>query len=86
MQRFGESGLIVPMQKLNKRTTAGPARNMINCGMAMSASARARDAAIDEVRMREIYEFTARTLNTARPSPFGALIVNTRTGERLVSA
>jgi tRNA(Arg) A34 adenosine deaminase TadA len=86
MQRFGESGLIVPMQKLNKRTTAGPARNMINCGMAMSASARARDAAIDEVRMREIYEFTARTLNTARPSPFGALIVNTRTGERLMRA
>jgi tRNA(Arg) A34 adenosine deaminase TadA len=86
MQRFGESGLIVPMQKLNKRTTAGPARNMINCGMAMSASARARDAAIDEVRMREIYEFTARTLKTARPSPFGALIVNTRTGERLMRA
>jgi tRNA(Arg) A34 adenosine deaminase TadA len=86
MQGFGESGLIVPMQKLNKRTTAGPARNMINCGMAMSASARARDAAIDEVRMREIYEFTARTLKTARPSPFGALIVNTRTGERLMRA
>src|ERR1700721_3916312 len=34
--------------------------------------------------MREIYEFTARTLNTARPSPFGALIVNTRTGETLM--
>jgi tRNA(Arg) A34 adenosine deaminase TadA len=74
------------MQKLNKRGTAGAARNMINCRMAMSASARARDAAMDEARMREIFEFTARTLKTARPSPFGALIVNTRTGERLMRA
>jgi tRNA(Arg) A34 adenosine deaminase TadA len=86
MRRFGESGLIVPMQKLNQGASAGAARNMINCGMAMSASAKARDAAMDEVRMREIFEFTARTLKTSRPSPFGALIVNTRTGERLMRA
>ena len=36
--------------------------------------------------MREIVEFTARSLKTARPVPFGALIVNTRTGERLMRA
>jgi tRNA(Arg) A34 adenosine deaminase TadA len=36
--------------------------------------------------MREIFEFTARSLKTARPVPFGALIVNTRTGERLMRA
>jgi tRNA(Arg) A34 adenosine deaminase TadA len=36
--------------------------------------------------MRELFEFTARTLRTARPVPFGALIVNTRTGERLMMA
>ena len=46
----------------------------------------ARAAALDEERMREIYEFTARSLNTSRPVPFGALIVNTRTGERLMRA
>jgi tRNA(Arg) A34 adenosine deaminase TadA len=74
------------MQKLNKGVAAGAARNVINCGMALSASARSRDAAMDEGRMREIYEFTARTLKTARPSPFGALIVNTKTGERLMRA
>jgi tRNA(adenine34) deaminase len=40
----------------------------------------------DEARMREIFEFTALSLKTARPVPFGALIVNTRTGERLMRA
>jgi tRNA(Arg) A34 adenosine deaminase TadA len=41
---------------------------------------------MDEGRMREIFEFTARSLKTARPVPFGALIVDTRTGERLMRA
>jgi len=36
--------------------------------------------------MRALYEFTARTLITKRPVPFGALIVNTRTGQRLMRA
>jgi hypothetical protein len=34
----------------------------------------------NELRMREIYEFTARTLKTRRPTPFGALIVESTTG------
>jgi tRNA(Arg) A34 adenosine deaminase TadA len=41
-------------------------------------------AKIDEDRMREVYEFTASTLKTTRPAPFGALIVNTKTGKRLM--
>jgi len=40
----------------------------------------------DETRMRDIVRFTARTLGTPRPSPFGALIVSTRTGEPLMHA
>jgi tRNA(adenine34) deaminase len=40
----------------------------------------------DEDRMRELFRFTARTLETAHPVPFGALIVNTRSGERLIRA
>jgi len=36
--------------------------------------------------MREIYRFTARTLQTKSPVPFGALIVDTRTGTRLMRA
>jgi tRNA(Arg) A34 adenosine deaminase TadA len=54
--------------------------------MAVAASGRTRVTALDEERMREIYTFTARTLKTPRPVPFGALIVNTRTGERLMRA
>jgi tRNA(adenine34) deaminase len=46
----------------------------------MSVSAR------DEERMRELVRFTARTLETAYPAPFGALIVRTKTGERLMRA
>lgn len=53
------------------------------------ASVRANSAGVtrtDEERMREVYEFTARTLKTSRPVPFGALIVNTKTGKRLMIA
>jgi tRNA(adenine34) deaminase len=74
------------MQKLNKGVAARAARIVINCGMALSASARSRITEMDEGRMHEIFEFTARSLKTARPVPFGALIVDTRTGERLMRA
>ena len=40
----------------------------------------------DEERLRELYRFTARTLETERPVPFGALVVNSRTGELLARA
>jgi len=43
-------------------------------------------AEADENRMREIVAFTARSLETAHPVPFGALIVRTRTGKRLMRA
>jgi tRNA(Arg) A34 adenosine deaminase TadA len=36
--------------------------------------------------MHALYRFTGRTLNTARPVPFGALIVDTRSGKKLVQA
>jgi len=42
--------------------------------------------ALDEERMREVFHFTARTLTTAHPAPFGALIVDTKTGQRLIRA
>lgn len=40
----------------------------------------------DQARMRALYRFTARTLKTSRPVPFGALIVETRTGKLLMRA
>jgi len=47
---------------------------------------RAGKRSLDEDRMREICQFTARTFQTARPVPYGALIVNTHSGKRLVRA
>jgi len=41
---------------------------------------------VDEERMRELVRFTARTLETDFPVPFGGLIVSTRTGEKLMMA
>src|SRR6266436_5226598 len=52
--------------------------------MASPAKIAASHMATDEERMREVFQFTARSLKTAHPVPFGALIVNTRTGETLM--
>src|SRR5713226_3757191 len=54
--------------------------------MVVAAAGRASVTSLDEERMLALYRFTARTLETARPVPFGALIVNTRSGERLMRA
>jgi tRNA(adenine34) deaminase len=54
--------------------------------MPAPAARRTGVSPLDEECMRELVHFTARTLNTARPAPFGALIVNTKTGERLMRA
>src|SRR6202166_1641075 len=59
---------------------------MLDYSMAAVAAVRASATPLDEERMRELYHFTARTLETGRPVPFGALIVNTRTGQRLMRA
>jgi tRNA(Arg) A34 adenosine deaminase TadA len=54
--------------------------------VAVGADIRAGTKTLDQERMRDLYLFTARTLETARPVPYGALIVNTQTGEPLVRA
>src|SRR5450756_116824 len=41
-------------------------------------------AALDAARMAEVVRFTAKTQATERPVPFGALIVETKTGKRLM--
>src|SRR3984957_17170065 len=43
-------------------------------------------SAIDSERMRSVAAFTAETLSTDHPVPFGADIVSTATGERLMRA
>jgi len=44
---------------------------------------RAKVRSLDQKRMRDLYLFTARTMETDHPVPYGALIVNTNSGERL---
>lgn len=43
-------------------------------------------SAMDRERMRSVAAFTAETLSTDQPVPFGAEIVNTATGEQLMRA
>jgi tRNA(Arg) A34 adenosine deaminase TadA len=59
---------------------------MLDYAMAAVAAVRASVTSLDEERMRQIYRFTARTLETSRPVPFGALIVDTHTGQCLMQA
>lgn len=59
---------------------------MLDCAMARGSAKLSAAARLDEERMRELVQFTARTMKTAHPVPFGALIVNSRTGQRLMRA
>jgi tRNA(Arg) A34 adenosine deaminase TadA len=45
-----------------------------------------KGVALDGARMRALALWTAKTLETASPVPFGAEIVDTKTGERLMRA
>src|ERR1700678_3837883 len=42
--------------------------------------------AVDEARLRALVKFTARSLDTPRPVPFGALIVDSQSGKTLMRA
>jgi tRNA(Arg) A34 adenosine deaminase TadA len=55
---------------------------------ALATHALAEDSvsAVDQERMRSVAAFTAETLSTDHPMPFGADIVSTATGERLMRA
>ena len=57
---------------------------MLDCAMASQRGKRTNAPDVDEARMREIFHFTAGTFDTPYPTPFGALIVNTKTGRRLI--
>jgi tRNA(Arg) A34 adenosine deaminase TadA len=59
---------------------------VLDCAMPATAARRVGVTAADEQWMRELVQFTARTMKTARPAPFGALIVHTKTGQRLMRA
>ena len=54
--------------------------------LATHALAADAGSAMDHERMRSVAAFTAETLSTDHPVPFGADIVSTATGERLMRA
>jgi len=54
--------------------------------MPASAKSRAGVTPLDEERMRDIHAFTARTMSTPHPAPFGALIVHSKSGKPLMRA
>jgi tRNA(Arg) A34 adenosine deaminase TadA len=69
-----------------KFSASGLPRFMLNCDMGAKKAGLTSVNSKDEERMAELVAFTAKTLETARPVPFGALIVNSKTGERLLRA
>jgi tRNA(adenine34) deaminase len=52
--------------------------------MGRTMGIQAERNALDTARMAEVVRFTARTLGTERPVPFGALIVETKSGKPLM--
>ena len=69
------------------RKPRGKAVGNANSKAIRESGSKARNAAArDGDRMRALALWTARTLETANPVPFGAEIVHTRTGERLIRA
>jgi tRNA(Arg) A34 adenosine deaminase TadA len=59
---------------------------MLEFRVARLKQARSTATLLDEARMRSLYRFTARTMKTSRPVPFGALIVHTKSGKPLMQA
>jgi tRNA(Arg) A34 adenosine deaminase TadA len=59
-------------------------QNDLNFPMSDQQSFAADTTAADEAHLRALVEYTARSFRTPRPVPFGALIVDSRSGETLV--
>jgi tRNA(Arg) A34 adenosine deaminase TadA len=71
------------MSVSRRRFLAGAA-SLSAGALTLDALAEEGVSAVDHERMRSLATFTAETLSTDHPMPFGADIVNTATGERLV--
>jgi tRNA(adenine34) deaminase len=57
---------------------------VVSAKPARSVRKPAAGPALDEQRMAAIAAFTARSMNTERPRPFGASIIHTKSGELLL--
>ena len=63
-----------------------PLCGVLACAMATPALTAMSVTPLDKELLSDLVRFTARTLETASPVPFGALIVDTRTGKQLLRA
>jgi tRNA(Arg) A34 adenosine deaminase TadA len=59
---------------------------MLDCLMGPSIASLPHQDTLDQTRMRALIRYTARTLETASPVPFGALIVDTLSGAHVMRA
>ena len=70
--------------------TTQPARdgceNDLNCRMSVETSPASDPTVADEAHLTALVKFTALSFKTPRPVPFGALIVDSKTGETLLRA
>jgi tRNA(Arg) A34 adenosine deaminase TadA len=74
--------------RFNRRNFLGQvSAAAVSTGLSAGHAFAAEDgSATDRERMRAVASFTAATLSTDHPMPFGADILNTATGERLMRA
>ncbi|HSZ15842.1 MAG TPA: nucleoside deaminase [Terracidiphilus sp.] len=59
---------------------------VVSSASSRAASKRRPDPDRDQERMQALIGFTARSMRTARPRPFGAAIVHSKTGKLLLAA
>jgi tRNA(Arg) A34 adenosine deaminase TadA len=59
---------------------------MLDCFMGASIASLPGQQELDKTRLRELIHFTAQTLDTPSPVPFGALIVDSRSGTTVMRA
>src|ERR1700761_859121 len=67
-------------------THARPAENDLNLPMNVETSPACHATAADEAHLKALVKFTALSFKTPRPVPFGALIVDSKSGEMLLRA
>ena len=78
---LGQSPLpeLAPPQHLRNKTCLNS-----TAPMAVSQNVRSAPLKTDEEHIADLVRFTERTFSTGSPVPFGAMVVDSRTGERLL--
>jgi tRNA(adenine34) deaminase len=82
-----DMGLVLDAKRVRDGKRKRPGRPVSNLSShSIRKNQPAESTNLDLERMAALARFTARSLRSARPRPFGASIVHTETGELLISA